>query len=115
MKEPRGEGVASHTDPESCADVREGGGEALTGGNMGRALSHETVASRSPTLSLYAEGNTRAGASASRPGDRRGPRPHARDETPHAGAGRPRGRPSRRGLLLVWRSGQTAVSPACAW
>jgi hypothetical protein len=31
MKEPNGEGLASHTASESCADVREGGGEALTG------------------------------------------------------------------------------------
>jgi hypothetical protein len=28
------EGVAIHTDPESCADAREGIGEALTGGRV---------------------------------------------------------------------------------
>ena len=43
MKEPHGEGLASHTGPESCAVVREGGGEALTGERAGRPLSRETV------------------------------------------------------------------------
>jgi hypothetical protein len=41
MREPYGEGVATHTDPESCADVRKGGGEALTGARAGRVLSRE--------------------------------------------------------------------------
>jgi hypothetical protein len=30
------EGVANRTDPESCADAREGIGEALTGERIGR-------------------------------------------------------------------------------
>ena len=30
MKEPYGEGVASHTDPESCVVSREAGYEVLT-------------------------------------------------------------------------------------
>ena len=42
MKESYGEGVASHTGPESCAAVREGDREALTGEQAGRALSRET-------------------------------------------------------------------------
>jgi len=36
MKESYGEGPATHTDPESCADVRKGGREALTGVRAGR-------------------------------------------------------------------------------
>ena len=36
------EGVAIHTDPESCADAREGIGEALTGGRAGEVLSGES-------------------------------------------------------------------------
>ena len=32
------EGVAIHDDPESCIVVREGGGEALTGVHVGRAI-----------------------------------------------------------------------------
>ena len=41
MKEPYGEGRASHTGPESCAGPREGAGEALTGARAGWVLSHE--------------------------------------------------------------------------
>jgi hypothetical protein len=41
MQESYGEGVASHAGPESCAGVREGVGEALTGGGAGRVLSRE--------------------------------------------------------------------------
>jgi hypothetical protein len=41
MQVPYGEGVASHTGPESCAVAREGGGEALTGVRSGRVLSRE--------------------------------------------------------------------------
>lgn len=41
MQVSYGEGVATHTGPESCAVVREGGGEALTGERAGRALSRE--------------------------------------------------------------------------
>jgi hypothetical protein len=41
MKEPHIEGVATHDDPESCADNREFGDEALTGARMGSVLSRE--------------------------------------------------------------------------
>ena len=34
-----GEGLAIHTDPESCAGIREGAGEALTGGRIGGVSS----------------------------------------------------------------------------
>ena len=34
-----GEGLAIHTDPESCADIREGVGEALTGARIGGVSS----------------------------------------------------------------------------
>ncbi len=39
MRESYGEGVASRTGPESCAAVREGVGEALTGVLAGQVLS----------------------------------------------------------------------------
>jgi RNA-directed DNA polymerase len=42
MKESYGEGVASHTGPESCVGVRKGEGEALTGERAGRVYSRET-------------------------------------------------------------------------
>jgi hypothetical protein len=38
MEELYTEGLATHGDPESCADAREGGGEALTGARAGRAI-----------------------------------------------------------------------------
>ncbi len=38
MKESDTEGVATHSGPESCADVREGVGEALTGVRAGWAI-----------------------------------------------------------------------------
>jgi hypothetical protein len=41
MKESYGEGIASHTGPESCVAACEGSGEALTGVRAGRVLSRE--------------------------------------------------------------------------
>ena len=41
MEVSYGEGLASHTGPESCAVDREVGGEALTGEGAGRVLSRE--------------------------------------------------------------------------
>jgi|SRR5579864_3864383 len=42
MKESYGEGLATHTDPESCGVAREGGVEALTGARAGRVFSRES-------------------------------------------------------------------------
>ena len=47
MKEPYGEGLASHTGPESCATVREDGREALTGAHAGGVLSREIIKNQS--------------------------------------------------------------------
>lgn len=41
MKESYGEGVATHTDPESCGAVCKGCVEALTGAHTGRVFSRE--------------------------------------------------------------------------
>jgi hypothetical protein len=41
MKESHGEGVATHTDPESCGAVRKERVEALTGARAGRVFSRE--------------------------------------------------------------------------
>jgi RNA-directed DNA polymerase len=46
MKESYGEGVATHTGPESCGAAREGGVEALTGVRAGRVLSRERTSLR---------------------------------------------------------------------
>ena len=45
MKESYGEGLASHTGPESCGDGSNGMAEALTGVRAGRVLSREIVQS----------------------------------------------------------------------
>jgi hypothetical protein len=37
------EGVASRIDPELCADIREGTGEALIGERIGQPLSREST------------------------------------------------------------------------
>src|ERR1700674_2420775 len=43
MKESYGEGLATHTGPESCGAACEGGIEALTGARAGWVLSRETT------------------------------------------------------------------------
>ena len=88
MREPYGEGLAIHTDPESCVCVREGAGEALTGAHSGWVLSRERSSFKAPTLSDNGEGNTRGCALASIAAALRGRRPHARLETPRTETGR---------------------------
>lgn len=61
MKEPYGEGLAPHTDPESCTCGREVTGEALTGARTGQPLSGEIKSSGTPTLLSEAEGHTWSG------------------------------------------------------
>ena len=46
MKESYGEGLASHTDPESCGAAREDRVEALTGARAGRVFSRERTSLR---------------------------------------------------------------------
>src|SRR2546427_13259216 len=41
MQKSYGEGIATHTGPESCGVVRKDGVEALTGVRAGRVLSRE--------------------------------------------------------------------------
>jgi len=43
MKDPYGEGLATHTGPESCGVLRKERAEALTGVRAGRVLSRERV------------------------------------------------------------------------
>lgn len=58
MEEPYTEGLASHGGPESCATVRKGGSEALTGVRVGRAMEPRNHGFGAPTPSAWAEGNT---------------------------------------------------------
>ena len=71
MKESYGEGVATHTGPESCVAVREGGGEALTGVRAGRVLSREIMIDFGvPTLSEKRKATPGAPPSRGAPGPR---------------------------------------------
>ena len=85
---PRGEGVASHPDPESCAGVREDEREALTGAGAGRDIEPRNTSFGLPTLSSEAEGHTDPVVSARPDADPRGQRPLACDEASFTGAGR---------------------------
>ena len=69
MKESYGEGPASHTGPESCADGRKSAGEALTGEHAGQPLSSEITLIGMPTPSPEGEGHTPGGASREPPSD----------------------------------------------
>ena len=74
-----GEGVANHTDPESCAVHREACGEALTGERAGQPLSHEIFLIQDADVVTFAEGKTGGCAIASTRTVLRGRRPwHAR-------------------------------------
>ena len=58
MQESHGKGPASHPDPESCADGRKAGGEALTGAHAGQPSSCEIRQFGVPTPLSEAEGHT---------------------------------------------------------
>src|SRR5215213_1926889 len=95
MRVPYGEGVASHTGPESCGDDREvvvealtAGGEPVEPGNVRAGYrASKTLVSGVPTPSCQAEGNSGRSARARIGRTPRGQRPRARTETPHSGGG----------------------------
>jgi IS66 Orf2 like protein len=58
VKVHHGEGLAIHTDPESCANGREASREALTGVRAGQPLSGERLHNWSADVIQSAEGNT---------------------------------------------------------
>ena len=58
MKEPYAEGLATHSDPESCGRAREDVSEALTGARTGWLLSREDTSFRVPRVWDFTEGKT---------------------------------------------------------
>ena len=52
------EGIANRIDPESCADAREGIGEALIGERTGQPLSRESTLFPDADVVPLTEGNT---------------------------------------------------------
>jgi hypothetical protein len=69
MRELYIEGLATHGGPESCAVVREGGGEALTGYVQAGLLSREIREFGVPTPLSRPEGNIAGGVTRESPGD----------------------------------------------
>ncbi len=89
MEVSYGEGVASHTGPESCAVAREVVGEALPGECAGRVSSRESSGQlRGADAAETGGGHTERVASARRERTLRGLRPRARTETLRMGTGR---------------------------
>jgi hypothetical protein len=85
------EGVANRIDPASCADTREGIGEALTGERIGQPLSRESTLILGADVVPMTEGNTDGRDNASAQTARRGLRHwHALC----SGTGRSHGRPA---------------------
>ena len=98
MKESHGEGLATHSGPESCVVSRKGFAEALTGVRAGRVLSREISQS---TGSRRRNGARKAIGDASLARDASAPcavvDPVARTETSRAGIGRSQGRLDKEG------------------
>ena len=69
MEELYVEGSAPHGGPESCAGVREGVGEALTGVRVGRAIEPRNPGNRGADAVHTAEGNIAGGAMRESSGD----------------------------------------------
>jgi hypothetical protein len=89
MREPCGEGLASHTDPESCVVSRKAGREALTGAHVDGALSREMTGNQDADL-VYSWGRQHQWARyCEHPLDLRGQRPPICMEPSRARTGRP--------------------------
>ena len=92
MKEPHKKGIANHLDPESCADVGNRVGEALTGAHAGQPSSSEITSLGVPTLYGEGEGHIRDDATRQPPRNvtesetlgMRGNSLHGNRETPKA-------------------------------
>src|ERR1700748_3641967 len=88
------EGVANRIDPESCADAREGIGEALTGERIGQPLSRESTLILGADVVPVTEGNTDGRDNASAQTARRGLKTLACADALCSGTGRSHGRPA---------------------
>jgi hypothetical protein len=89
MKEPYGEGVASHTDPESCVVSREAEREALTRAHVDGVLSREMTGNQDADAVYSAGRQHRRARYREHLLDLRGQRPPICMEPPRARTGRP--------------------------
>ena len=104
MRVRHDEGVANRIDPESCAAIREGYGEASTGECTGQPLSRERSQIPGADAVQIAEGNTCGRASASaRPA---WSKTLACADGPCTGTGRSRARPARMARSGPHREGE---------
>jgi RNA-directed DNA polymerase len=103
MRTPDIEGVATRDGPESCAGIREGAGEALTGVRAGWAIEPRNHHFGVPALSHEAEGNIVSSVSASCWRTPRGLRTCACTESSCARTGRSRCSPA---WLITGRAAQ---------
>ena len=95
MKEPCGEGLASHTDSESCVVSREAGHEVLTEAHADGVLSRE-ISGNQDADAVYSAGRQHWWVRyREHPLDLRGQRPPICMEPPRARTGRPNQRLSR--------------------
>ena len=95
MKEPCGEGLASHADPESCTASREAGREALTGVHAGGVSSREITGNQDADVVLFGGRQHWWVRYREHPLDLRGQRPPTCMEPPRARTGRPHQCPTR--------------------
>jgi hypothetical protein len=104
MKEPYGEGLASHTGSESCAwNSRKAAREALTGAQVGRVLSREMYGNQSADAVPLAEGNIGGCETCEHPLDSARSETPACLETSRARTGRPHQRPPLTSERAGWR------------
>jgi hypothetical protein len=99
---PHSEGVANHTDPESCAVSREGIGEALTGVHIGQPWSRERGNISGADAVLFAEGETEGRVNRERLDDPAWSKTLACVYASCAGTGRSHGRPTATLRVLLW-------------
>ena len=103
MKEPYGEGLASHTGSESCAHSRKAGSEALTGAHAGGVFSRDMFKKQSADA-VHDGGRQYQGCEiASILCDSARSETPACMETPRARSGRLYQRPTQRCERAGWR------------
>ena len=91
---PYGEGVAIHIDPEPCADIRKGAGEASAGARTGQPLNRERPIISGADTVPNVEGHMPGRADRERPDDPAWSQTLACAEASCTGTGRSHGRPA---------------------
>ena len=89
MRVSYGEGLASHSGPESCVCIRKGAGEALTGGAASRDIEpRKSHRDRDASAVHWSEGQHQVNRNGEVGRVLRGRRPRARAQAFHAGTER---------------------------